>query len=150
MGDFIGSEPRTGTATRGGRDERETWRAARWRRRRRRRLTAWKTCPRCTARPSPIHPRMAAHTDADRSTRCASDPSRSASSAAGRGGGGGRAIRAPPELAKKVATATATAAEGIGGRRRRSSARSMVWLRCGNSSSSCRCSGARRLAQRAL
>lgn len=149
MGDFIGSEPRTGTATRGGRDERETWRAARWRRRRRRRLTAWKTCPRCTARPSPIHPgwrrtrRRPLH-------RCASDPSRSASSAAGRGGGGGRAIRAPPELAKKVATATATAAEGIGGRRRRSSARSMVWLRCGNSSSSCRCSGARRLAQRAL
>jgi len=47
----------------------------RCRRCRRRRLTAWNTWPRCTARPSAIQPLMAVPTDAARSTRRASEPS---------------------------------------------------------------------------
>lgn len=91
----------------------------RWRRRRRRRLMAWKMWPRCTARPAAIHPRMAAHTDAARSTRCASDPSCSDSSAESTGAGGG-ARGALPELVKNVAAAR------IGGRRHRSNTRNGV------------------------
>ena len=105
-----------------------TWRAVRCWRWRRRRLTAWKTCPRCTARPSAIHPRMAAHTDAARSTRRASEPSCPGSSrgpsaaGGGCGGGGGEGARAShPELVKNPAAGTGA---GSGGRRRRSSVRS--------------------------
>ena len=103
-----------------------TCRAVRCRRCRRRRLMAWNTWPRCTARPSAIQPRMAAPTDAARSTRRASEPScpgtsrgPSAPREGGGGGGGGGAVALLPELVKNPAVGT-----GSGGRRRRSSTRS--------------------------
>lgn len=99
-----------------------TCRAVRCRRCRRRRLMVWNTWPRCTARPSAIQPRMAAPTDAARSTSRASEPSCPASSrgpSAPGGAGGGGAVALLPELVKNP-----EAGMGSGGRRRRSSTRS--------------------------
>jgi len=108
-----------------------TCRAVRCRRCRRRRLMEWNTWPRCTARPSVIQPRMAAPTDAARSTRRTSEPScpgssRGPSAQRGGGGGGGGAVALLPELVKNPAAGT-----GSGGRRYRSSSISASRLRRG-------------------
>jgi hypothetical protein len=80
---------------------------------------AWKTWPRCTARPAAIQPLMAVDTDAARSSRCAREPSSCSEPSADSAGAGGGARGSLPELVKKVA-----AAEWIGSRRHRSTARS--------------------------
>jgi hypothetical protein len=98
--------------------ERGTCRAVRCRRCRRRRLMAWNTWPRCTARPSAIQPRMAAPTDAARSTRRAREPSSPGSSRSPSAPAGGGAVVLLPELVKNPAAWT-----GNGGRRCRSSTR---------------------------
>jgi hypothetical protein len=82
---------------------------------------AWKTWPRCTARPAAIQPLMAVDTDAARSSRCAREPSSCSEPSADSAGAGGGARGSLPELVKKVA-----AAEWIGSRRHRSNARSCI------------------------